>query len=264
MASHGSALLPALARAGYAARGLVYLVVGYLAGRAAWSGTRPEGAKGALQELWSGPLGRILLIVIGVGLLLFAAWRLLQSLLDQDNHGSGARALAIRAGLLASAATYAFLALFALGFLGGGGDSGSSKAAAFLLSQPFGRTILGLFAAVVFGVGLAHLWKSYRRLYLERLQMPDEIARWASPISRFGLSMRGITFLILGGFLLVSAWRGQADKAAGLGEALRSIQQLSFGWVLLAVIAVGLASFGLHSLIEAIWRRMATAPGGAG
>ena len=266
MTPGGSGMLHWLARAGYAARGVVYLVVGYLAALAAWTGSRPEGPEGALRELWGGPAGTVMLVAIGVGLLLFSAWRLLQALLDRDGHGRDAKALAIRAGLLASAVTYALLALFALGYLagrgggGGGGEGGSRGGAAFLLSQPFGRALLGLVALVIVGIGLAHLWKAWRRGYLKRLEMSEAVKRWASPVSRFGLFMRGITFLIVAGFFFLAAFRGQPEEAAGLAEALQAVQEMSYGWVALAVIALGLFAFGLYSLIEAVWRRVDLPP----
>lgn len=263
MASRNSGLLHWLARAGYAARGIVYLVVGYLAALAAWTGSRPEGPEGALRELWSGPAGPVILIAIGIGLFLFSAWRLLQALLDRDGHGRDAKGLAIRAGLLASAVTYSLLALFALGYLvgsGSGNGGGSRGVAAFLLSQPFGRALLGLVALVILGVGLAHLWKAWRRGYMKHLEMSDRVETWASPVCRFGLFMRGVTFLIIAGFFFVAAFRGQPEEAAGLAEALRAVQEASYGWILLAIIALGLAAFGLYSLIEAVWRRVDLPP----
>jgi len=74
-----------LARFGYGARGLVYLMVGFLAILAALGGSgQVTGSKGALFTFLSQPLGWIWLGLIGFGLLCFAIWRSLQAVTDAD------------------------------------------------------------------------------------------------------------------------------------------------------------------------------------
>ena len=109
--------LTLLARGGYAARGLVYLIIGVLALLA---------ARGSAQ-----PFGHFLVGLVVVGLVAFAAWRILQALRDVDGHGSKPKGLVIRAGLLVGGITYGALAFFALGLLisglrQGGGSGGES------------------------------------------------------------------------------------------------------------------------------------------
>ncbi len=247
------------ARLGYAARGGVYLAVGALAGIAAWNGTRPEGTKGALKSLNDGALGPALIGAIAIGLLCFAAWRWMQALLDRDGHGTDARGLVVRFGLLVSGFGYAAMGLFAGGFLlGAGGDGGSSsqKAAAWVMGQPFGRVLLGLVAVWIAGVGLAHIWKAYKKTYLGHFDMDERVERFASPVCRFGLAMRGIVFVIIAGLFVTAAIRGRSDDAGGLSEALKGIQDQPYGPWLLGFVAVGLAAFGLYSLIEVAWRRV--------
>ena len=77
-----------------------------------------------------------------------------------------------------------------------------------------------------------------------------------SPICRFGLIARGVVFLIIGGFLVVAAWRFSSGDVVGLQGALQTLQQQPYGWILLAVVALGLFAFGVYSLIEARYRRI--------
>ena len=78
----------------------------------------------------------------------------------------------------------------------------------------------------------------------------------SSPICRFGLIARGVVFLIIGGFLIVAAWRFSSGDVVGLQGALQTLQQQPYGWILLAVVALGLCAFGIYSLIEARYRRI--------
>ncbi len=87
-----------MARFGYAAYGVVYLLVGVLSVRAAsGGGGKTAGQEGALQTILLAPLGRVLLGLVALGLLGYAAWRLFQGILDPDGEGRKARDLIKRA-----------------------------------------------------------------------------------------------------------------------------------------------------------------------
>ena len=57
-----------LARLGYAAKGVVYLLVGWIAATAAWNGGATADSEEALAFLLEKPLGRPLLAVVALGL----------------------------------------------------------------------------------------------------------------------------------------------------------------------------------------------------
>ena len=253
--------LETLARAGYAARGVVYLLLGGLALTSAfWSGGGSESTSGALSELLSLPFGRIILGVVAVGLVGYVVWKMAQGLLNADGVDDDAKGLLSRASHLVSAGANLFLMLtaarLALTGAGGGGGNGEEKASAWLLQQPFGAPLLGLAGAAVLGAGLAQVWYGAKRGYRKRLDLPAQHRRWMDRVCQVGLIARGVVLAIVGGFLGYAAFTSSPDRAKGVPEALNYVHGLPFGPWLYGAIAAGLVAFGAYGLIEAAFRRV--------
>jgi hypothetical protein len=252
-----------LARFGYGARGVVYGLVGVLALLAAiGSGGQTGGSRSALQTLVSQPFGKVWLVLIAVGLFGFCAWRVLEALTDADNRGSDMKGWAIRGAHLISGVIYAGLALFALnlalgrGSGGGGEDQAARDWTAWLMSQPFGQWLVGLVGLAVAGTGLAFIAKAWRGRVADRLSLPSDKRDWFVSIGRMGFAARGVVFLIIGGFLGLAALHASSSEVRGLGGALDALQGQPYGWVLLALTALGLFAFGLFGLIQARYRHI--------
>ena len=74
-------------------KGVLYLVVGALALQvAAQAGGRVTGTRGALLTVLGQPYGRMLLLLAAIGLFGYAAWRILQGVLDPEGYGPAGRA----------------------------------------------------------------------------------------------------------------------------------------------------------------------------
>src|SRR5437773_12098079 len=72
-----------LARFGYAAKGVVYLVAGALSARAAFGlGGATTDRRGALLAILSKPFGHLMLVLIGTGLIGYVLLRLVQAFMD--------------------------------------------------------------------------------------------------------------------------------------------------------------------------------------
>jgi len=245
-----------LAKGGYTARGVVFLLIAGLALFSGVAGGRPE-TKSALSTLLAQPFGRIWVGMIGLGLLGFVAWRLAQSLADSDGHGRDGKALAIRAALLGSAITYLGLAGYALGraiFLGGGSEgSGEKGLAGWIMSQPFGSYLaIAVGAGFVIG-GIVTVAKGITRKFERYVKIPDSKGI-VTLICVYGLVARGIVFAITGILFAYAGFRVDPQQAGSMGDALEWVRQLPFGSFLYIAVAAGLAAFGIYNLVEARYR----------
>lgn len=253
------------ARTGYAARGVVYLLVGGLAVLAAWgAGGQTTGSRGALESLLGAPMGTVVLLLLAAGLLGYSVWRTIQAVKDPDGHGTDASGLAIRAGLAVSAVTHLLLAVFAVTLAisaggGSGGSGGSQNAADWLLQQPFGRILVGLVGLAVIGAGLAHAYKGWQARFDRYLEMPPRIQKWAYPVCRFGLVVRGLVLAIIGTLFVLAGYYYDPQMAGGVADMFRTVRSQPYGTWLFAGIAVGLVAFGVYSALEARYRRVQVA-----
>lgn len=252
-----------LARAGYGARGVIYLLVGGLAALAAFGqGGQTTDSQGALVRLLVAPLGNIMIGAMVVGLLGFALWRGIQAIKDTDHHGTTAKGLLIRSGLLISAISHALLAvfaarlIFALGSSSGGSDSGAAGTAAWLMGHSYGRWLVAAVGVALAGAGVAHGVKAIKTQFDRHFDMPTQVQYWAYPICRFGLVIRGLVFLIVGAFFIIAAYKLDPDEAGGIAEVFNTLRRQAFGQSLLAFVAIGLFAFGIYSWLEAVYRRI--------
>ncbi|RBI67370.1 DUF1206 domain-containing protein [Vreelandella sulfidaeris] len=251
------------ARLGYASRGIVYLLVGGLAALAAFGqGGQTEGSRGALERVLAAPFGKILLGLIALGLVCYALWRTIQAIKDADHHGTDAKGIAIRTGLMVSAVTHTLLAFFAatlifqFGGSSGGSGGGSQGMASWLMQQPFGRWLVGAVGIILIGVGISHVFKGFKAKFHKHFAMPTQTQKWAYPICRFGLVTRGIVFVIVGGFFIIAAYHFNPSEAGGTAEVFTTLRSQVYGQWLLAIVAIGLFAFGLYSLLAAVYRRI--------
>jgi hypothetical protein len=248
-----------LARFGYAAKGVVYLIIGGLAALAAFrKGGKTTDSRGALEEILFQPYGKFLLGAVAVGLIGYALWRVVQAVKNTENKG-----LATRVGYAVIGFLYAGLALSAARMVMGSGGAGGGEPAqewtARLLAQPFGQLLVGAVGGGIIAFGLYQFYKAYTAKFREDLmtgEMSQNARTFALRTGQFGLSARGFVFGIIGFFLILAALRSDASEAQGLSGALRALEQQTFAPWLFAVAALGLAAYGFYMLVLARYRRI--------
>ena len=253
-----------LARCGYAARGLVYTLIGILALQAAvGSGGKTTDTQGVLLEIAHQPLGGVVLFLLGVGLGGYALWRLVSAIWDSESKGRDAKAVLQRIGYGLSGLAYAGLALSAFKIAWKtrtrGGDSTYYDWTARVLAQPMGQWLIGLVGLIVIGYAISSLYKAYSakfREYLKAGSMSRIEMIWVTRAGRAGYAARGVVFTIIGWFFIQAALKSDAKETGGLAKALSTLAQQPHGLWLLGVVAVGLISYGLYGFCEAYYRRV--------
>lgn len=255
-----------LARLGYFAKGVVYLLVGGLALRSATStGGRTEDSSGAIRSLLDEPFGEVFLVAIGVGLLGYMLWRIVQALLDPEHEGGDAKGIATRAAYLISGVLYAALAIeaFRLGLGSSSGGSGGSSGGgadhwtAMAMQQPLGRWAVGLVGLGLIAFALYEFRKAVTADIDDRLDLSELGATgrsWVVRIGRAGLAARGVVFVLIGWFLIRAAVQQNPSEAGGLEEALETLQGQAYGPWLLGLVAAGLVAYGLFQIVKGRYR----------
>ncbi|HEX8063706.1 MAG TPA: DUF1206 domain-containing protein [Allosphingosinicella sp.] len=238
-----------LTRVGFAARGLLYLIVGYLALKLG----RAEDAGGAMDFI-ADEAGGLMLGALALGFVAYGVWRLADSAFDTQNKGKDAKGIVGRgAGAVSGFIHLGFAftaAKLALGS-GSGGDS-SDKAesgAAAAMSLPGGDLILYLSALILAVAGAAQLGIAVRRSFCKHLAAEARNRWWVIAAGLAGHAARGAIFLTAAWLLFNSARHHAAQEAGALGDALTSLPDS-----LRAAVAAGLCLFGVYSLIEARYR----------
>ena len=257
-------VLELLERLGYAVRGALYAVMGLLALGIAFSvgGGETTDLSGSLVFLTGNPFGKLVLIVAAIGLGAYSLWGFTRAIYDPLHRGRDASGYAARLGFVTSALSYAAIVFFALQILAGsGGTSGDStqKTIASLLTHPAGGWLTILIGLIAIGIGLGQFLEAYRATFKEDLkgaEMSASERRIAVGLGRFGMFARGVTFLVIGWFLVQAGIHNDAGKAQGFGGAFLFLLNQPFGRLLLGVIALGFVALGLHSFACARWIRL--------
>jgi hypothetical protein len=242
-----------LARFGYAAKGVVYGIVGLLAAQAAFgAGGKTTDTEGALQIILNQPFGKFLLAAIALGLLGYALWRFVQAIKDPENKGTNAKGIFQRLGYAINGFIYAGLAVSAVQLIlgsGGGGGKSTQDWTARLLSQPFGQWLVGTVGAFIIGMGFYQFYRAFTAKFRQEMdlhQLSETEKKWVIGISRFGTAARGVVFCAIGFFLTQAAQNNNPNEARGLGEALQALSGQPFGKWILGIVALGLIAYSIR------------------
>ena len=255
--------LQSLARMGWVAKGVVYVLMGLTAvsiGRQNPTSDQasPEGALGRLKD---NPGGSFLLAALAIGLVLYVVWRLLTVVLIR---GTEASDWLDRVGYLFSATFYAILAYTAARTVLNGTSPKDSntveKLSRALLASTGGRWLLLLGGAVAIGVGVYFfVHKGVRQSFCDDLALAQTSSRERRVVvvaGTVGWIGRGFVTAAVGFFVVRAAWQVDSSDARGFDRALREVATTSIGTVLVTVTGAALMVYGVYCIVSLRHRRL--------
>jgi hypothetical protein len=249
-----------LARAGLTARGVIYILVGWVAILVALGQTsHPANQQGALQLLVGKPYGLVSLWLLAFGFAAYALWRLSGAAFGVTAEGNGAGP---RIKALGSGVVYAALAFLTFKIVTGRHSNevrSQQDVTAKVMQHAGGQWLVGIAGLVVLIIGLALIFQGVRRKFLKYLQTSQmsrrtrKIVEWLGVI---GSIARGVVIGLVGVLVIDAAITHKAAKSGGIDKALLTLRDQPFGVFLLILAALGLLIFGIYGLCEARWRRV--------
>lgn len=258
-AAHSPAM-HVLARAGLTARGIIYILMGWVAILVAVGhSAREADQEGALQLLAGKPYGLVSLWLLGIGFVAYALWRFSEAAFGVAGEGNGAGP---RLKSLGRGIVYAALAYLTFQVIAGVHSNEAAKqqdATASVMHHAGGRWLVGIVGLIIVIVGVALIAQGIRRKFMRQLETSRmtrrerRIVEWLGVI---GTTARGVVFALAGVLVIDAAVTYSPSKAGGVDGALSALRNQPFGEFLLLLAALGLLIFGIYGLCEARWRRV--------
>jgi hypothetical protein len=252
-----------LARMGYAAKGIVYMMIGIMAIRFAFGERKQPGDfSSVLLKLFSEPFGRILLASLTIGLIGYGLWCLIQAAIDTENKGTNVSGLVIRVFYAGVGVVYLSIAWEAIQLLTNTSNmKEGDRPERQLTAELFALSPSTRWIAILAGVGfLGFCIYEIRRVYVEGIEILRPEGRKgiidviAMRIGQIGIIARALLFALIGIFLAWSGITFDPNKVRGISGALLELRRQTHGTYWLIAMALGLGAYGIYMWFVA-WRR---------
>jgi Domain of Unknown Function (DUF1206) len=251
-----------IARWGLVSKGVLYLLVGFIAANVSIGGAdRVKDRGGALTSLADSWPGKLLVGAVAFGLAGYALWRFAEVVIGRTFEGGEHLGVLKRLGVLARGFWYVGLFAIAISALLGADESPNreDRFTARVLEWPAGRWLVAAVGLGIAGAGAFNLWRGLTTRFRKRLKlrtMSDTEDKLFTAVGSFGHFARGVVFGLIGFFLVRAAWQYDANETVGLDGALGEIVQQDYGDTLLGLVATGLLAYGLYCFVEARYREV--------
>ena len=246
---HGNAWFERVARGGFAASGLLHLLLAFIVARLALGTGGNADQSGALAALAAQPGGAVMLWVAAVVLAALGVWYLVETFVERDAKD---RVKAAAVGVV-----YLALAVSAGKFaMGSGKSSGQQNAglSAQMMQSVWGKAVLVVVALVVIAVGGYHVYKGASKKFLKDLAVSGGTGiTW---IGIVGYVAKGLVLAGAGILVLVATFTADPAKASGIDAAVKTLGSAPFGKILLIIAALGLAAYGAYGFIRSRHAKM--------
>lgn len=249
----------AMARGGYAASGLVHLLIGAIVLSVAVGRRGQTDQAGAFKVVAGAPLGQVVLWVLAVLLATLGVYHAAQMFLVREE--STAKTWAKRAAAAGHAVIF-----IGLGFLAGSvalgsrpaGDDSAESASRDVLTLPGGPVLLGLVGAGVVIGGIVFAGMGVTRKFLDKLTLGEtgRVDKAVTVLGVIGYLAKGLALATVGVLLVIAAVNTDPNAAGGLDAAVRTLLDLPFGPALVTGVGVGFAAYGIFLFFRARFAKL--------
>ncbi|MEV6371600.1 DUF1206 domain-containing protein [Micromonospora musae] len=254
--------LELLARVGFVGYGIVHLLFAWLALQIAFGRSADDGDQsGALRTLAAQPLGKVLVVAIGVGLLAMAIWQALEAATGHRAERGRERTWE-RVASLGRTLVYLYFAWTAFKVFSDAGSNSADQQEALTgraMESPGGRWLVGLAGLVLAAIGVGLVVYGLAKRFEKHLKVGAMSGRTRMLARRLGVAgytAKGVAYGIAGLLVIVAAVRYDPEKARGLDAALHTLREQSYGSLLLTLVALGIAAFGIYCFLQSRYRRV--------
>ncbi|HYG66723.1 MAG TPA: DUF1206 domain-containing protein [Anaeromyxobacteraceae bacterium] len=254
-----------LARVGFYAKALVYLVIGLLAlGLALGAGGELVDSRGAITAISEAPLGAFAVAVLGVSLAGLGLWFIVDGLVDPDRLRTGRFAWVLRLGQMIGGIGYLLLATWAFAIFFGEAatdrttDELAKSWTGHVLGVPGGTVLVFVVGTIVAIVGARQVRVGIEREFLRPLDLRSAapaVRRGVNLTGRVGFVAQGLVFALVGLFFVQAAIEREAYEATGFDGALGVLARQRHGAVILACVSLGLLAYAAFAVFEGHFRR---------
>ncbi|MEU4245252.1 DUF1206 domain-containing protein [Actinoplanes sp. NPDC026619] len=254
--------LERLTRAGLVGYGVLHLLFAWLVLRIAFGGAPADGDQsGALHALAAKPFGSALIVILVIGLTAMVVWQIFEASIGHRGE-RGRHRVYERLASAGRAAFYTYLAWTGIKVLRGKNKSTADlqeEASQDLMVSSGGRltvAVIGVLVAAI-GAGLAvyGLTRKFEK-HLMTSRMTAQVRDLIRRLGEIGYTAKGAAYGTAGVLLVMAAVTYDSDKARGLDAALRAMAAQTYGTWMLVITAVGIAAYGLFSVVQARYRKV--------
>ena len=250
-----------LLRIGSAAKGTVYLLMGlFCLGTVFGISSGTGGPKETIAWLGQNPYGQAVYLVLGLGILSYALWRLYEAFNDPYGRGTSYNALFYRLNCVIVGGAYSALAIYAFRrlFRGREGDDARKDIIQIVLGWPLGDAIIYIVAVAVFGAGISALYTGFSRSHMrdvEEWALSRVQRKWFRRVGFLGLGGVAAVYFIMAYSLYQAARLHSGEKFKGIGESLSSLEGWGLGLAMMFLTGIGLVAYGVFMLLRAQYEK---------
>lgn len=249
------------ARFGIAANGVLHLLIAWLALQVAFGGGGQADQSGAVSTIAQQPFGRVFLWVLFLGFVAVVLWRVTDAVSGFGYVTDTKDQVKKRLVSAGQAVVFAFLAVLCAtaAVQGRAQGGGGGQATAGALGLPGGQFLVGLVGVgVVIGAGVMarHGWKKSFTEDQDLAGASAHARRANERTGQIGYIAKGVAIGVLGVLVVSAAIRFDPNQANGLDSALKTLAAQPFGVILLSLVAVGIAAYGVFCFFDAKYHRV--------